>query len=199
MRFYKFISVIFHPIVIPTIVVMLYFLLIPTNFASNQKLTILSIVFVATYILPLLILVIFKKLKIIENYQPENIKDRKLPLAFIITLFYILGNTLDNLINLRDLGLLFYATSLGLFLVYMLFYFKVKASIHLFSLGVSIGFFMILSNLYVQSFVIIFSVLFLIAGLLASARLNLKAHSTKEIYMGFFLGILSSLSMYYLL
>jgi len=95
--------------------------------------------------------------------------------------------------------LLFYATSLGLFLVYMLFYFKVKASIHLFSLGVSIGFFMILSNLYVQSFVIIFSVLFLIAGLLASARLNLKAHSTKEIYMGFFLGILSSLSMYYLL
>jgi hypothetical protein len=198
-RFYKFISVILHPIVIPTIGVMLYFLLIPNTFISNQKLTILSLIFLVTYLIPLLILVFLKKLKIIESYQTESIKDRKLPLALMITLFYLLGNTINTIANLKDLGLLFYATSLGLFLIYMLFYFKIRASIHLFSMGIPIGFFMILSSLYSQSFLIVIILLFLVAGLLASARLHLKAHTNKEIYIGFFTGILSSLSMFYLL
>ncbi|WP_339661987.1 hypothetical protein [uncultured Polaribacter sp.] len=199
MRFYKFISVILHPIVTPTIGVMLYFLLIPNTFISAQKINILSLIFIATYLIPLLILVIFKKLKIIETYQPESIKERKLPLALMVTLFYILGNTLNNIINLRDVSSLFYATSIGLFIVYILFYFKIRASMHLFSLGISIGFFMILSNRYSQSFIIVISILFLIAGLLGSARLYLKAHSAKEIYIGFFTGILSTLTMYYFL
>tara|TARA_R110001592_G_scaffold304140_10_gene576574 strand:+ start:207 stop:806 length:600 start_codon:yes stop_codon:yes gene_type:complete len=198
-RFYKFISVILHPIVTPTIGVMLYFLLIPNTFISAQKINILSLIFIATYLIPLLILVIFKKLKIIETYQPESIKERKLPLALMVTLFYILGNTLNNIINLRDVSSLFYATSIGLFIVYILFYFKIRASMHLFSLGISIGFFMILSNRYSQSFIIVISILFLIAGLLGSARLYLKAHSAKEIYIGFFTGILSTLTMYYFL
>jgi hypothetical protein len=183
----------------PTIGVMLYFLLIPNNFASNQRLKVLSLIFVVTYLIPLLILVVFKKLKIIETYQTESIKERKLPLALMITLFYVLGNTLDNIIYLRDLSLLFYATSLGLFIIYILFYFKIRASIHLFSFGIPIGFFMILSNIYSQPFLIIIILFFLIAGLLASARLDLKAHATKEVYIGFFIGILSSLSMYFLL
>lgn len=199
MRFYKFISVILHPIVTPTIGVMLYFLLVPNNFESNQRLNILSLIFVVTYLIPLLILVVFKNLKIIETYHTESIKERKMPLALMITLFYVLGNTLSNIINLRDLGVLFYATSFGLFIIYILFYFKIRASIHLFSFGIPIGFFMILSNLYSQSFIILIIALFLLAGLLASARLHLKVHTTKEIYIGFFTGILSSLSMYYLL
>jgi hypothetical protein len=198
-RFYKFISVILHPIVIPTIGVMLYFLLIPTNFISNQKLIILSLIFVVTYLIPLLILAVFKKLKIIENYQTESIKERKLPVALMVTLFYVLGNTLNTIAHLKDLGLLFYATSLGLFIVYLLFYFKIKASLHLFSLGIPIGFFMVLNNLYTQPILIVIILLFLVSGIVASARLNLKAHTTKEIYIGFFTGILSSLSMYYLL
>jgi hypothetical protein len=196
MRFYKFISTILHPIVLPTIVVMLYFLLIPINFTSNQKLIILSLIFLVTYLIPLLILAVFKKLKIIESYQTDSIKERKLPVTLMVTLFYVLGNTLNTIANLKDLGLLFYATSLGLFIVYLLFYFKIKASLHLFSVGISIGFFMILSNLYSQPFLVVIILLFLVAGLIASARLNLKAHTTKEIYIGFFTGILSSLSMY---
>jgi hypothetical protein len=198
MRFYKFISTILHPIVLPTIVVMLYFLLIPINFISNQKLIILSLIFLVTYLIPILILAVFKKLKIIESYQTDSIKERKLPVALMVTLFYVLGNTLNTIANLKDLGLLFYATSLGLFIVYLLFYFKIKASLHLLSVGISIGFFMILSNLYSQPFLVVIILLFLVAGLIASARLNLKAHTTKEIYIGFFTGILSSLSMYYL-
>jgi hypothetical protein len=197
-RFYKLISTILHPIVIPTIGVMLYFLLIPNNLGSNLKLTILSLVFVVTYLIPLLIIFIFKKLKIIQSYQIESIKERKIPIAIMIVLFYLFGNTLNSINNLRDLGLLFYATSLGLVVIYLLFNFKIKASIHLLSLGISAGFFMVLSSVNSQSFTIVIIIIFLLAGLLASARLHLKAHSTKEIYIGFFIGILSTFGLHYL-
>ena len=154
---------------------------------------VLSLVFVVTYLIPLLILILFKKLKIIKSYQTESIKERKLPVALMVFLFYLLGNTINNIGNLRDLGLLFYATAVGLFIIYVLFFFKIKASIHLLSLGIPVGFFMVLSSNYSQSYLIVLIIILLLSGLLASARLHLKAHTTKEIYIGFFLGILTPL------
>ena len=199
MRFYKFISTIFHPIVLPTIGVMLYFLLIPKNFPSNQKFTVLSLVFVTTYLIPLLILILFKRLNLVKTYKTESIKERKLPVALMIILFYLLANTMSNIANLRDLGLLFYASSIGLLCMYILFFFNIKASIHLLSSGISAGFFMALSSNYSQSYVLIIIVLIILSGVLGSARLKLKAHSNKEVYMGFFIGILIPLIINYML
>lgn len=196
MRFYKFISTTLHPIVLPTIVVMLYFLLSPGNFSSYQKLTILSLIFTVTYLIPLLILILFKKLRIIESYQTNSIKERKLPIAFMIVLFYLLGNTIDNIGNLR---VLFYGTSLGLILIYLLFFFKIKASIHLLSLGISAGFFMIMSSIYAQPYILLTIIFFLISGILASARLHLKAHTSREVYIGFFIGLIAPLLVSFIL
>ncbi|WP_223444394.1 hypothetical protein [Polaribacter litorisediminis] len=196
MRFYKFISTILHPIVIPTITVMLYFLLVPNTIVSSQKLTILSLIFTITYLIPLLILILFKKLKIIKNYQTNSIKERKLPMALMIVLFYLLGNTISNIGNLSHL---FYATSLGLLLIYILFFFNIKASVHLLSLGLFISFFMVISILYAQSYILLITIIFLLSGILASARLNLKAHTTKEIYIGFFIGIMAPFLVYAIL
>jgi hypothetical protein len=195
-RFYKFISTILHPIVIPTITVMLYFLLVPNTIKSSQKLTILSLIFTITYLIPLLILILFKKLKIIKNYQTNSIKERKLPMALMIVLFYLLGNTISNIGNLSDL---FYATSLGLLLIYILFFCNIKASVHLLSLGLIISFFMVISILYSRSYIPLITIIFLLSGILASARLNLKAHTTKEIYIGFFIGIIAPFLVYAIL
>ena len=193
MNIHKIISTILHPIVIPTVGVMLYFLLIPNNFLSSQKFAVLSTVFISTYLIPLLILILFKKLNIIKSYQTKSIKERKLPVALMIFLFYLLGNTMNSTPNLADLSLLFYATSVGLFIIYILFFLKIKASIHLLSLGISAGFFMVLSNNYSQSYLIVIIITILLSGLLGSARLHLKAHTKREVYMGFFLGIISPL------
>lgn len=196
MNFHKFISTILNPIVIPTIGVMLYFLLTPNNFESNQKFTILSLVFTVTYLIPLLILILFKKLKITKNYEPNTIKERKIPIALMIVLFYLLGKTISNI---GSLNLLFYATSLGLVLIYMLFFCNIKASVHLLSLGLFAGFFMVLSTIYTQSYIFLIMIILLLSGILATARLNLKAHTTKEIYFGFFIGIIAPLIVNFML
>ena len=199
MRFYKFISTILHPIVIPTVGVMLYFLISTNNFLSEQKFTVLSVVFIFTYLVPLLILILFKKLKVIKTYKTESIKERKLPVLLMVILFYLLGNTMNNAPNLRELSLLFYATSISLLFIYFLFFLKIKASIHLLSLGVSAGFFLVLSYKNSQSYLIIIIVIFILSGVLGSARLHLKAHTSKEVYIGFFLGLLSPLFLNYFL
>lgn len=188
-----------HPIVIPTIGVICYFLLIPTSFGSNQKLSVLGLIFITTYIIPVLILIVFKKLKLIQSFKTESIKERKTPILIMLVLFYFIGNTFNTITNLRDLGLLFYATSLGLILIYILFFFKIKTSIHLLSLGVTTGFFMVLGLIYSQAFTAAVIISLVLSGLLASSRLYLKAHSPKEVYLGFFIGFFAPYIVYYTL
>lgn len=175
---------------------MLYFLLLENIFEQNQKLSILVLVFVITYLIPLISLILLKRLKIVKSFELKSIKERKIPITLMIILFYLLSNTLNSIPNLKDLEILFLASSIGLMLVYLLFYFKMKASIHLLSLGLSTGFFMILSDKYSQSFLLIIVIIILLSGILASARLHLKAHTNKEIYLGFFIGLISIYSVY---
>lgn len=199
MKFYRFISIILHPIVIPTIGVFIYFLNIRNIYTSQQRLAIISLTFIATYVIPLVLLIVFKKFKLIKTYYAESIKERKIPIITMVVLFYLLGYTLYTTPNFRDFGLLFYATSLGLSLIYLLFFFKLKVSIHLLSVGVTIGFFLLMNAKYGVFFLSIIIIFFLLSGILASARLHLKAHTTLEVYLGFFLGILCPIIINYLL
>ncbi|PQJ68495.1 hypothetical protein BTO14_10500 [Polaribacter butkevichii] len=199
MKFYKFISVMLHPIVVPTIGIFLYFIFIQNNFNSSQKFTVLGLIFLTTYIIPLLVLILFKRFKLIKSFKAESIQERKVPIAMMIVLFYLLGNTLYGIHNLIDLGILFYATTLGLLFIYILFAFKIKTSIHLTSLGITTGFFFILSLIYQQNLIILIICSILLSGIVASARLHLKAHTQKEVYLGFVLGFLSPIIVFYFL
>ena len=199
MKIHKIISIVLHPIVLPTIGVLFYFILIPNNFNSNQKLALLGLIFVTTYIVPLLILIFFKKFRLINSFKAESIQERKIPVALMIIIFYLLGNTLKDIPNLFDMGVLFYATALGLLLIYILFVFKIKTSIHLLSLGITTGFFFILNSLYNENLIVFVSCTLVLSGLLASSRLHLRAHKQNEVYIGFIIGFFAPIFVFYYL
>ena len=188
-----------HPIVIPTIGVLLYFILIPNSFNRDHRLAVLGLIFVTTYIIPLTVLILFKRLKLIKSFKADTIKERKVPIAMMIVLFYLLGNTIKEIPNLRDIGLLFFATTLGLVCIYILFSFKLKTSIHLLSLGITTGFFFVLNSIYSKNLITVIICALLLSGILASARLYLKAHTQTEVYLGFILGFLSPIIVFYFL
>jgi len=177
--------------------VLLYFLVIPHRVDKERQLVILSIVFIATYLIPLLVLLFLKSFTLITSFQVESIQERKIPIIFMIILFYLLGNFFYRYNIISDLGLLFYATALSLGAVYCLFFLKIKTSLHLLSIGSTLGFFLILGIYHTISLTLVYSLLILIAGFLASARLYLKAHRPYEIYIGFFLGILCQFLVFY--
>ena len=189
MKFHKFISTILHPIVLPTLGVFLYFVFVSQSFEKRLQLIVLGLVFVLTYVVPVLLLLFLKNFGFIKDFQVSTIKERRFPVIFMILLLYFLGNTIIQIPTIRNLGILFYGTSLSLICIYILFSVKLKSSLHLVSMGNMIGFFLIMTNINSLSMLPIIILLVLLSGILASSRLYLKAHTPVELLIGFSLGI----------
>lgn len=189
MKFHKFISTILHPIVLPTLGVFIYFVFVSKSFDKRLQLIVLGLVFVLTYVVPVLLLLFLKNFGFIKDFQVSTIKERRFPVIFMILLLYFLGNTIIQIPTIRNLGILFYGTSLSLTCIYILFSVKLKSSLHLVSMGNMIGFFLIMTNINSLSMLPIIILLVLLSGILASSRLYLKAHTPVELLIGFSLGI----------
>lgn len=199
MKQHKFISAILHPIVMPTIGIFLYFLLTPFRIQNHQKLTIITIIFVTTYLVPLLLLVLLKSIGYLKSYSVFSIRERKMPVFFMIILLFSLAELFKKLSFMKDLSYLFYGTVLSLILTYILLYFKFKSSIHLLSVGATVGFFIIFQQMSnVNTIPLVISFIFL-SGLLGTSRLFLNAHTPKEVYTGFFIGFCCQFLAFYLL
>lgn len=199
MRFQKFISTVLHPIVIPSLGVLIYFIFVSQSISQKQQILLLALVFGITYLIPVLTLIILKSLGIIRDSQLATIRERRMPILLMMLLFYLLGNTLVNINFLRDLGLLFYGTSASLLFVYLLFAFQIKTSLHLLSMGTVVGFFLIITNIYSLHLMSLIMVFILLSGLLASSRLYLNAHNSNEVFIGFSLGFISQLLIFWIL
>lgn len=199
MRFQKFISTVLHPIVIPSLGVLIYFIFVSQSISQKQQILLLALVFGITYVIPVLTLIILKSLGIIRDSQLATIRERRMPILLMMLLFYLLGNTLVNINFLRDLGLLFYGTSASLLFVYLLFAFQIKTSLHLLSMGTVVGFFLIITNIYSLHLMSLIMVFILLSGLLASSRLYLNAHNSNEVFIGFSLGFISQLLIFWIL
>tara|TARA_B110000091_G_scaffold14354_1_gene13703 strand:- start:37 stop:636 length:600 start_codon:yes stop_codon:yes gene_type:complete len=189
MKFHKFISTILHPIVLPTLGVFLYFVFVSQSFEKRLQLIVLGLVFALTYVVPVLLLLFLRNFGFIKDFQVSTIKERRFPVIFMIFLLYFLGNTIIQIPTIRNLGILFYGTSLSLTCIYLLFSVKLKSSLHLVSMGNMIGFFLIMTNINSLSMLPIIILLVLLSGILASSRLYLKAHTPIELLIGFSLGI----------
>lgn len=199
MNWQKYISTLLHPVVMPTIGILSFFLITPNRISIRQQTYLLTILFLATYVLPMLLLVFLKLIGKIKSFEVRSIEERKIPLFIMISVFLALGRFFNSLTIVRELTYLCFGTLLGLIIVYFIFFTKTKTSLHLLSMGSAIGFFIVLQLLYNVSLLPLIVIFIILSGLLATARLDLKAHTPKEVYLGFILGILSQLTIYYFL
>ncbi|MCF2873772.1 MULTISPECIES: hypothetical protein [unclassified Tenacibaculum] len=198
-RWYKFISTILHPIVMPTIGIILYFILTPINLSTRQQYTILGIVFIATYIIPLLLLVFLKRINYIKSFQVHGIKERRIPIFFMMTLLFMVGKFFAEISIIRDLSYLFFGVVLGLIVIYLLFISKIKTSLHLLSMGAATGYFLLFQQIHNINILPLIIIFILLSGILAASRLHLKAHTSREVYIGFFIGLISPFLAFYIL
>ncbi len=199
MRWHKLISTLLHPVVMPTIGVLIYLFFLPIRLSKQQLFVTFGIVFTATYIIPLILLVFLKAIGYIKSFQVHSIEERKIPLFFMMSLLYILHLQFQKLTIVADLSYLFYGVVLGLVIIYFLFFFKIKSSLHMLSIGGAIAYFLIFQQIYQINTTPVVIIFMLLAGLLASSRLYLKAHTSKEVYIGFFIGFLTQFIAYYIL
>ena len=187
--FYKLISYLFHPVAVPIQAVILYFVFNLDTISTVYRNRILIAVFILTYLIPIIYVFLLKNLGIIKSIHLSKIDERKRPLFFLILMHSILVFKVFSKQAYFDLYVFFIAVIATLLIVYVLLFFKQKISLHLLGLGGIIGFYMALSLVHKQNYLLLITVYFALSGIVATARLALKTHSTEELYLGFIIGI----------
>ena len=188
--FSKIISVIFHPLFIPTFGLYLLFSL--GDYAVYVPLPVKRIIYIAVFVssclLPLSITPLLFILKKIKSLRMETRQERLWPM-FITGLFFITGYyLLSQLPAIPGLILnCILATIIVIFISLFITYFW-KISIHMTGMGGLIGELLAFAYVYALDIHLLFSGLIIIAGILGVARLYLNAHTPAQVYSGFLLG-----------
>jgi len=196
MTFYRLISYVFHPILFSFLGTFLYLLLTPIHISKRHEYIMLSIIFISTYILPVTLLMVLKKIKLIDSYHLETVVERKYPTLFFIVLSIMIGKMLLNVHLVDLLAFSFFGIAIALTITYFLFAKQIKTSLHMLGIGGILGFVMVMSHEYQLNFTIIISLLFILSGLIAVSRLKLNAHNNLEVYLGFSIGMISQFICY---
>ena len=194
----RFTSYIFHPLFMPTNgMILIYFIggvpgfnSYSTDIDKKTAFLAISILFITTSLLPLLLAIILKKLNYISSLHMPKKEERSLP--FIFTCFcyfgayYLLKHNLELNLN----GLIFYFIFFGMFATILGFFITLswKISIHMIGIGGLAGILTLLSKINNEVLLYPLSITFLVAGLIAFSRLQLGAHNAQQIIAGFCLG-----------
>ena len=184
----QFISVIFHPVLIPTLG---FFLLFNSGFYFSMltweaKRFVLLVVLFSTGILPMLSVAI---LALNSNFDlsMEKTRDRIIPLLSS-SVFYYLGFVLLGRMKAFPVFKLFLLASVLVIIALLLISFKWKISNHMAAIGGMTGTIFALSFRSGVNPVWTILTVVLISGLVGTARLALKKHNLKQLIAGYALG-----------
>jgi hypothetical protein len=196
-KFAKFLSYLFHPLLMPTYGFILFFCTknyISTFIPFKIKLIIIGITFFFTFILPALNTFVLLKLGRIKSLEMESPKERLVPygsaILYYIALLYLFYNT--NFLDFFKMVILGAACCIFLTLLINT---KWKISAHTVGIGGIAG--VVLGVIYRLQIDLefIFFIVILIAGLIGYARLRLNAHTPAQVYSGFLLGLFVQLTL----
>ena len=186
------ISVLFHPIIMPTIGLLILFnthsILVYTY--PSVKRAIYIITFFGTSILPLSFIPFFLYSKFLNNLFMNERKERVIPFL-ITTVLYFFTYFLIWRFPLSDFVkqfLLACAVSIGLV---TLISFIWKISAHMVGIGGIVGL-LISLMIHENANILVYLIPAIVAaGLIGSSRLVLQVHNPPQVYAGFLLGLIS--------
>ena len=195
----KIVSILFHPVFVPTITVFLV-VKIYSNIIilENQAGIILIGTCVFSLILPLLSVFILLLTKKIDSLEMPKKEERFLPILFA-SIWMILGfYFMKEIFSYAPIMKSIYLGAIYVMLISLLITKKWKISLHMLAIGGATGVFIMLEFLFGQNLMLLL-ITILISGILGFSRLSLKAHSLNQIYAGFIVGnVIMGLSILYL-
>ena len=197
------ISYALHPLLMPSLLFVILMVFLPEALQPiTGKITvyILLLIFITTFIIPIFSILGLRTTMTISSMRLEKRSERILPFSFI-TIFYGLTTYLfHSKIEINDLILSIFigATLLVALLTIITVFFKI--SVHAAGAGSMLGYLLAIIQLFPnQQMLGILIIIILISGLVISARLYLNAHTSLEVYSGFFMGLTISFLSIYLL
>jgi len=204
--FAHLLSIVFHPLLLLTYMLVILRMVNPYIFGAGRNSDILLfviIIFMSTFLIPLVGIVMMRFLGLINSFQMHDKRERIGP--YILTgIFYIW--MFRNLYEHPDIPLAYKVFVLGatiaLFLAFIINLFS-KISMHAVGMGGLVGMVVLTMLLFSYNTFLLHTGLFgtiqvsmnallmltiILAGMVCTARLLLKVHTLQDIYGGFVVG-----------
>ena len=148
-----------------------------------------------TILLPILLYFLLKTLRKVKSAQLQSTQERIIPLALNCIIIFVIIQRILPQNELLELYCFFIGILLSTLTCLMLAILKFKASIHMIAVSGVFLFFIALSIHYSINIIGTIAIFSVIIGAVATSRLHLKAHTSIELIIGAFIGIIPQLIM----
>ena len=152
-------------------------------------------IFSFSFILPVINIYILYRLNRISSLRMENQSERTFPYVLTSCFYFGLFYLFLDLSVWPSIKVLIFGGGISILLTAII-NLKYKISAHMVGAGGLLGSLIVVSYVLKYNAVPQIAVLVLIAGAVATCRLYLKAHEPKQIYSGFFLGLLTQIGVF---
>lgn len=186
----KIASYLFHPVWMPFLGSVFYFLFIPRFFPEEIIKAKLLAIAIITVFIPIIFHFLLKNLGKVTSIFLDDVAERRWPLFFFILLCIMVLHQILNRYNYPALFFYFLGILGSLIIAYAFSWFRLKVSLHMIGLSGLLMFvagFCIYYHLY---FIYTFSFLIIAIGLTASSRLYYRSHTNFELILGILIGII---------
>jgi hypothetical protein len=201
--FARFLSVVLHPLLMPTILFSLLLFRVPTvlgldMFSPSLRSSILVLIFVGTFMVPSLVIYYLFRGGYVRSLQLDTLSDRRLPyfltaLIYTITA-YLFTYQMQVISTLApEIGILIASIGVSILLVGVIsLYWQISA--HAVGIAGVVGVIgSVMLKFGVNELFVPFLLLVMLTGFVTSARLQLNAHTPVQIIAGLALGLVVSL------
>ncbi len=175
----------------------MYLLFNDTYFTKGQSYLLIFQIVIITFLLPLSFFYLLRTFGKVDNIMLSDINHRKIPLLMQMALTVVLLTESITMDRFPELFFFFLGGLISTFIAFVLLFVKLKSSIHMIGSS-AVTFFIIGLSIHNQiniMYLIAFS--FFITGVIASSRIEMKAHTIKELTFGYLVGLLPQLSVWY--
>jgi hypothetical protein len=163
------------------------------EFVNQEKLFIFFQVLVVTVVLPSLVFLLLRTAGNIDSIMLAEVSQRKIPLILHCFLLILLVKKSITIDRYPELHFFLLGALLSTILALILLFLNIKASLHMIAIS-SLTVFIIGLSLHLQiQITFTIATLILLNGFVASSRLEMKAHTNKELIIGFILGAVPQL------
>ncbi len=188
-------SYLLHPIFIPLFGALIYLFGADSYLESLPKYLLLAQIVLITIFIPLTMLYFLRAMGKVDSIMVSQASQRKIPMLVQIFLMLLLLAKSVTFSALTELFFFYLGGVLSALLAFIFLFSKVKVSIHTLAVSSLTVFVIALSIHNNTNLIYLIALLILFNGLVASSRLVMKAHTSKELLMGFAIGIFPQVAL----
>jgi hypothetical protein len=191
-----FASYLFHPLFISLYAALIYFAATKNFYVSSEIFLYLIQIVIITILIPITLFFLLLSLGKIDSIMVEDLGQRRIPLLINASLLLLLIHKSITISNLPQLYFFFLGGAISTIIALIAIYLQTKISLHMIGIT-SLTSFIFGMSIHTQTNLTYTFAFFVVSiGWVASSRLVLKAHTIKELSLGFITGLVPQLILW---